>query len=167
MDIDLYTEMYIHGRDKSKALFEKTGTDLLLVYQQMSKEAVTKGQSLSPNAFGMAAQTQSCNIISVHHLSVAMLTVSGFTAAATWQDDAHDEIVHEAIDSLGNEMADMASRKGFSRPQLFPNDATYSQNPMESFGSANVDKLRAVSRKYDPNQVFQKLQNGGFKLGLV
>lgn len=72
--------------------------------------------------------------------------------------------MHKAIDSMGHEVAQMAASKGLSRPQLFPNDATFSQNPMESFGNKNLEKLRAVSLKYDPNLVFQKLQNGGFKL---
>ena len=72
--------------------------------------------------------------------------------------------MHKAINSMGDEIAQMAASKGLSRPQLFPNDATFSQNPMESFGSENLEKLRAVSLKYDRDQVFQKLQNGGFKL---
>ncbi|CAF9942331.1 hypothetical protein IMSHALPRED_003621 [Imshaugia aleurites] len=147
VDVDLYTEMYYHGRDKSNALKKETGAGLLLVYQQISKEAVTKGQEMGHNALGMAAQTQ-----------------SWFTATATWQDDAHDEAMHKAIDSMGDEIAQMAASKGLSRPQLFPNDATYSQNPMESFGSENLEKMRAVSLKYDRDQVFQKLQNDGFKL---
>ncbi len=167
MDIDLYTEMYIHGRDKSMALFEKTGAGLLLVFQQLSREAVTKGQDLGHNAFGMAAQTQSCKCNSRLLFIAKLLALMslGFTATATWQDDAHDEAMHKAIGSMGDEVARMAASKGLSRPQLFPNDATYTQDPMESFGSANLSKLRAVSLKYDRRKIFQRLQNGGFKLG--
>lgn len=65
MDIALYTEMYHHGRDKSKTLLEATGAGLLLVFQQMSKDLVTKGEEKGHNAFGLAAQTQSCECISL------------------------------------------------------------------------------------------------------
>jgi hypothetical protein len=33
-----------------------------------------------------------------------------------------------------------------------------------SYGAANLAKLRATSKKYDPNGVWQKLQPGYFKL---
>lgn len=47
------------------------------------------------------------------------------------------------------------------------NDASRDQNPLASYGAANVAKLKAVARKYDPSQVFQKLQNDGFLLWKV
>ncbi|KAI9827439.1 MAG: hypothetical protein M1832_004788 [Thelocarpon impressellum] len=37
-------------------------------------------------------------------------------------------------------------------------------NPLRSYGSNNLRKMRRVSREFDPNQVFQKLVPGGFKL---
>lgn len=42
------------------------------------------------------------------------------------------------------------------------NDAGYQQNPLASYGAANLNTLKSVSKKYDPKQVFQKLQNTGF-----
>lgn len=161
--------MYKLGRDKSNALLDTTGAGFLLVFQQMSKEAVTKGQDLGHNAFGMAVQTQSCKYNTYLFFTGELVapTVLGFTATATWQDDAHDETMHQAIDSMGDEVAQIAVSMGLSRPLLFPNDASYSQNPMKSFGNENLSRLRAVSRKYDPGKVFQRVQNGGFKLGLV
>ncbi|KAI9746929.1 MAG: hypothetical protein M1835_002318, partial [Candelina submexicana] len=44
------------------------------------------------------------------------------------------------------------------------NYADTKQNPIAGYGQANVDKLVAASKKYDPAQVFQKLVPGGFKL---
>ncbi|KUI53149.1 Bifunctional solanapyrone synthase [Cytospora mali] len=38
------------------------------------------------------------------------------------------------------------------------------QDPLGSYGPENVKKLREVSQRYDPKQVFQKLCRGGFKL---
>lgn len=44
------------------------------------------------------------------------------------------------------------------------NYADESQNPLASYGSENVKKLREIALRYDPQQVFQKLCRGGFKL---
>ena len=38
------------------------------------------------------------------------------------------------------------------------------QPVIAGYGSINVAKLQAVSKKYDPEQVFQRLQPGYFKL---
>ena len=36
--------------------------------------------------------------------------------------------------------------------------------PLESYGKANVQLLRNVSAKYDPQGVFQYMVPGGFKI---
>ena len=47
---------------------------------------------------------------------------------------------------------------------VYLNYADKSQDPLASYGVENVTKMRDVAAKYDPNQVFQKLCPGGFKL---
>lgn len=42
-----------------------------------------------------------------------------------------------------------------------------SQNPVASYGVEHVKRLKAVSLAYDPEQAFQKLCPGGFKLAHV
>lgn len=44
------------------------------------------------------------------------------------------------------------------------NYADESQNPLASYGAGNFKKLAEVALRYDPQQVFQKLCRGGFKL---
>ncbi|KAI9714693.1 MAG: hypothetical protein M1828_001122 [Chrysothrix sp. TS-e1954] len=47
---------------------------------------------------------------------------------------------------------------------VYMNYADQSQDPLGSYGPANVKKLRDVAAEYDPQQVFQKLCPGGFKI---
>lgn len=47
---------------------------------------------------------------------------------------------------------------------VYLNYADESQDPLASYGAENVKRLREVSVSYDPEQVFQKLCRGGFKL---
>ncbi|MCJ1405676.1 hypothetical protein MMC11_008905 [Xylographa trunciseda] len=47
---------------------------------------------------------------------------------------------------------------------IYLNYALQSQDPIASYGTESVARLREVSKKYDPQGVFQKLCPGGFKL---
>ncbi|KAK3295294.1 uncharacterized protein B0H64DRAFT_322350 [Chaetomium fimeti] len=47
------------------------------------------------------------------------------------------------------------------------NYADKSQDPMASYGEANIKLMKEVAAKYDPEQVFQKLCPGGFKLSQI
>ena len=50
---------------------------------------------------------------------------------------------------------------------IYLNYADKSQDPLASYGVENVKKMRDVAAKYDPEQVFQKLCPGGFKISDV
>lgn len=47
----------------------------------------------------------------------------------------------------------------------YMNYANASQDPLRSYGEANVERLKHVAKKYDPEEVFQRLCVGGFKIG--
>lgn len=47
----------------------------------------------------------------------------------------------------------------------FPHRPRTLQDPIASYGSANVKKLKGISIKYDPASIFIKLMPGHFKLG--
>ncbi|KAI1375604.1 hypothetical protein F4677DRAFT_421859 [Hypoxylon crocopeplum] len=47
------------------------------------------------------------------------------------------------------------------------NYADRSQDPLASYGVENVRRLKEVAAKYDPEQVFQRLCPGGFKISQV
>lgn len=62
------------------------------------------------------------------------------------------------------ELGNYAKSIGKDNEYLYLDYAYYTQNPLRSYGSKNLQKLRDVGRKYDPNQVFQIQVPGGFKL---
>ena len=49
-------------------------------------------------------------------------------------------------------------------PYIYWNYAFSDQDPLLSYGKENVEKLRNVSKKYDPDGMFQTACPGGFKL---
>ncbi|KAI1455764.1 hypothetical protein F4805DRAFT_468505 [Annulohypoxylon moriforme] len=50
---------------------------------------------------------------------------------------------------------------------VYLNYADASQNPLGSYGEGNLRRLKEVAAKYDPEQVFQTLCPGGFKVSKV
>ncbi|KAF2623660.1 hypothetical protein BU25DRAFT_433983 [Macroventuria anomochaeta] len=58
-----------------------------------------------------------------------------------------------------------AKSKGVSNDYIYMNYASQFEDPINSYGAANVKKLKAVSATYDPTFVFINLMPGHFKLG--
>jgi hypothetical protein len=58
-----------------------------------------------------------------------------------------------------------AYAQGLGNAFLYQNYAAAEQDVFGSYGAANLARLRAVSRKYDPARVWQILQPGYFKVG--
>ncbi|KAK3945230.1 putative fad binding domain-containing protein [Diplogelasinospora grovesii] len=87
-----------------------------------------------------------------------------YTSVIQWQDDEFDDLAHQAIHASGGAIREIAERKGKLLDFQFINDATWDQSPISTYGKHNVERLRDISRRYDPLQVFQKLQGDGFLL---
>lgn len=57
-----------------------------------------------------------------------------------------------------------AHSRGLGHPYIYQNYASLEQKVFMGYGMDNYNKLEAISNKYDPRGVFQKLQPGYFKL---
>lgn len=68
------------------------------------------------------------------------------------------------IQAVGNDIHSIATVNGADLPYRFMNDAYDGQPVLPGYGAQNLDKLRSIAKAYDPEGVFQKLQNGGWLL---
>lgn len=84
--------------------------------------------------------------------------------AFAWTNKADDARIHKFAERVRSRSVAAAAAKGKSYPYLYMNYAAPWQNPIASYGSANKARLLNIARKYDPTEVFQKLQPGYFKL---
>jgi hypothetical protein len=62
-------------------------------------------------------------------------------------------------------MCEMARQEGKLSKFIYPNDANEKQDVFAGYEEGCVERLRDVSRKYDPERVIQRLQGGGGKVG--
>lgn len=82
----------------------------------------------------------------------------------TWSDPAYDAALNKAAYDTVNDIKAKSVATGTSNPYIYLNYAGEFQDPLGGYGKANVAKLAALSKKYDPNGVFQKLVPGGWKI---
>lgn len=84
--------------------------------------------------------------------------------SVTWLEPSDEARINAAVRSVMDEITEYAKSVGAARDFEYLNYALPSQDPLGSYGPENVEKMRVASKKYDPDQVFQKQVPGGFKL---
>lgn len=82
----------------------------------------------------------------------------------SWSDPADDERIIAAAQNMVDRSIAAAKAQGLANQFLYQNYAAKQQNVLASYGNTNLAKLKAISAKYDPSKVWQKLQPGYFKL---
>lgn len=81
-----------------------------------------------------------------------------------WEKATDTRRVHAAIDRAFAKMTAEATRRGLAHGYVYCNYASQYQDPMGSYGVKAKRFMSEVSRKYDPEHVFQRLRDAGFKL---
>ncbi|KAI0425481.1 FAD-binding domain-containing protein [Xylaria sp. FL1042] len=81
-----------------------------------------------------------------------------------WQSPEDDAAAMALIASIGKDIAKSADRHNAAVSYRFMNDAYDGQNVLSSYGKVNFRKLLAISKAFDPQGVFQRLQRGGWLL---
>lgn len=83
---------------------------------------------------------------------------------ASWTDAKDDKAVLKAAKDYIDTSIKMARELGAYNDYMYMPYSSPYQPVVSGYGAANVARLKAVSRKYDPHGVFLKLQPGYFKL---
>ncbi|KAH9885516.1 FAD-binding domain-containing protein [Xylariomycetidae sp. FL2044] len=81
-----------------------------------------------------------------------------------WVLASEAEAVMTALRDMVAAMEAAARARGLLHPFRYMGYASQFQDPIAGYGAANVARLRAVARQYDPEGVFQRLHPGYFKL---
>lgn len=94
----------------------------------------------------------------------ANITSSVLNLFVYWKDPADDKAINEALHKTIDTSTQLSQRRGLFYPWKYANYALPDQKVYDSYGAANVKKLREIKAKYDPKKVFDKFWSGGFKL---
>ena len=86
------------------------------------------------------------------------------TLCPTWDNVEDDEAVVDACKVYFDRLETSAKQRDVYHPYIYMNYAWDGQPVIDSYGEDNKAFLSAVSKKYDPNRIFQRAVPGGFKI---
>ena len=84
--------------------------------------------------------------------------------SAYWDDPADDDLVNAQAKAFWAGVKQAAVEMGVDNRYVYLNYASTWEDPIAGYGEDVKERLQRVSRKYDPEGVFQKQCPGGFKL---
>ncbi|KAL8726337.1 MAG: hypothetical protein Q9166_006785 [cf. Caloplaca sp. 2 TL-2023] len=146
-DINTYEQSYAKWLAISTKAAQDFGAIMTYGVQPFTSAAAKHGDTRGGNVLGLDKVGQ-----------------SWFAGTVQWNSPNDDVAAQQTLLSVCGAVKDAATANGAHLPFLFMNDANYAQDVLGSYGSASKAQLRATARKYDPQGVFQRLQNDGFLL---
>jgi hypothetical protein len=81
-----------------------------------------------------------------------------------WEKQEDDDVVRSLGIETTAKWVELSKQRGLDLPFVYMNDASRDQNPLGSYAPDNITRLKAIAKRYDPLEVFQKVQNSGFLL---
>ncbi|KAK1961422.1 FAD binding domain-containing protein [Colletotrichum sublineola] len=81
-----------------------------------------------------------------------------------WGNKEDDEAVYAFASRVLERINAEAEARGLSHDYVYMNYASQYQDVVSGYGAENKERLKRIAKKYDPKEVFQKLQPGYFKL---
>jgi hypothetical protein len=84
--------------------------------------------------------------------------------SVTWNNAADDALIYSTTEALIEKIAQATKAQSLFNEFEYLNYAAYFQDPLQGYGTTNLNTLSAVSKKYDPLGFFQTGVPGGFKL---
>lgn len=88
----------------------------------------------------------------------------GFVFTAEWTNGSDGIAVQRAHDTITQRVQKLAEKKWLLLRYLSMTFAHSSQEVLRGYGAGNMKRLKDTASKYDPDELFQNLQNNGFLL---
>ncbi|KXJ87892.1 hypothetical protein Micbo1qcDRAFT_215132 [Microdochium bolleyi] len=92
-------------------------------------------------------------------------TYLAWAEVVEWKGDEYYDAVHAWVVDTTRLIEEATREAGLYDAFNYMGDSAEFQSIYPGYGTDNEARLRGVSRKYDPERVFQRLMPGGFKIG--
>ncbi|KAJ4410612.1 hypothetical protein N0V82_009203 [Gnomoniopsis sp. IMI 355080] len=150
IDAQLYKDVYDFWMERAANVNAATGANQTFVLQPVPRTLTEASEARGGNPMGIPKEDH-----------------QWWTTLVDWYKESDDEMVRNVSIATTDKWQELGEERGSYIDYIYHNDASRDQNPISTYGTDNIAKLKDISAKYDPNQVFQKLQGNGFLLSKV
>ncbi|KAI1178838.1 FAD-binding domain-containing protein [Nemania sp. FL0916] len=147
IDAQLYKDVWRVWKARAREVRETTGAHQTFTIQPVPRTVKEQGLKHGGNPMGIPLEDH-----------------QWWTTVIDWRDAKDDDLVRSIAIETCDAWKTLGQERGSYLPYIFMNDSSRDQNPLAAYGPENLAKLRHIALKYDPEQLFQRLQNGGFLL---
>ncbi|KAG0645342.1 FAD-dependent monooxygenase CTB5 [Hyphodiscus hymeniophilus] len=126
-----------------------TGVLPVLVFQPISLAMISHMSKNGGNALGITAANGPLVLINV---------------SSKWTYTSDDALIQAWAKSVIDKTVSLGKARGVWNRYIYQNYAGQPQDVFAGYGPVNKAKLVSIHKKYDPNDVFTKLQPGYFKI---
>ena len=121
-----------------------------------------------PQKFIQASQKKGRNVLGLERMNGnALLWTGGVQLNPNKTNEAQFATAQALVEAYAAQLEQYAREKGGLKEYVALNYADASQDPLSTYGAANVQFIWDVAKKYDPKGVFQQRIPGGFKISRV
>ncbi|CDM30148.1 CAZyme family AA7 [Penicillium roqueforti] len=125
------------------------GAQPVLIYQGITEAMLNNMKNHGGNALGLAGSSGPVHLL---HIS------------CWWTNEADDETIYAFVNKFMEKVIAEAKSVGVFNEYVYMNYASMFQDAVAGYGATNKAQLKNIAKKYDPREVYQKLQPGYFKL---
>lgn len=156
---------------KNDASIMRTAVDAHQEFVDVMKSAIGAGEFTTqmvfqpvPTYFAKIGREHGGNVLGLDKETENAILWLGLVTVKT---EAQEAVARIHMAAASAKIEDFAVSVGGNMEWRYLNYADPSQDPLKSYGDVNVDFIRRVASKYDPEGVFQKQVPGGFKISRV
>lgn len=142
-------DMFWAELDANGVAYQSKQANVLLL-QIYTKESVALMQRNGGNCLGLKVED-------APYLNVLL--------PSAWQHEKDSEVVSKFVAKILGKAVEEGKRRGLLRDFMYMNYASAGQDVLRGYGAENYDRLKRIAKKYDPDEVFQRLMPGYFKFG--
>ena len=159
-------ELHHQYLERLKAADIKGNWTLQDMFQPVPTFFAEHGEEKGGNVLGLGRFTDNlqCEYFSTCPPRPSANHLAVWQTYLAWEDAAQDDMFHSWGMEYIAELDEFAKSVGADNSWIYLDYAYKTQDPLASYGEENLQKLRDVSKKYDPEGVFQTMVPGGFKV---
>ncbi|TVY81095.1 FAD-dependent monooxygenase yanF [Lachnellula suecica] len=118
---------------------------LTMVFQPIASSAIKACDVKGGNPLGLKAQNH-----------------NWFLILADYKNADDEETIIKSVRTIVDRAEEVSKKNGTYLPFKYANYSSRDQNALASYGAENLARLREIALKYDAEEIFQRLQNGGW-----